>query len=117
MRRGSGVRIARGLLVWWVCGVVGFLGSPVVVFGEGVSSVLGSGSSSSLAGSPLVVPEVQSLDEGQQVGDAEEVRLSNPEAVAEREASRTRFEGLSGAQAVELVSKVFPAVVGRSDGG
>jgi sugar lactone lactonase YvrE len=116
--RGVGVRVGTlSLMVLVACCIVGLVGSPAVVLGEGAPSALGSDSSSTLMGSPLVVPGVQSLDEGQQAGNAVEAKLSNPEAVAEREASETKFEGLNGAQAEQLASEVFPAVVDRSDGG
>ncbi|HEV3318452.1 MAG TPA: 6-bladed beta-propeller [Solirubrobacteraceae bacterium] len=90
---------------------------PGVAFGEDLSSPAVSGSSSSLVGSPMVVQGVQSLDEAQQAQNASEAQQSNPEAVAEREVSRTRFEGLDSAQAMRLVSEAFPAVVSKQDGG
>ena len=121
--RGTGLGVgvvragARSLPVLMVCCVVALLGAPAGASGEALSSSTGSGASPSPVGGTLVVPEVQSLDEGQQAGAVEEAKLSNPEAVAEREASRTKFEGLGDAQAMRLTSEAFPAVVSKQDGG
>jgi YD repeat-containing protein len=116
--RGTGVQAgARSLAVLAACCVAGLVGSPTGASGEALSSSSGSGSSSSPVGGTLVVPEVQSLDEGQQAGDAEEAKLSNPEAVAEREASRTRFEGLGPEQARAEAAAAFPTTVEHPAGG
>jgi YD repeat-containing protein len=116
--RGAGRRAgARALAVLVACCAVGLVGAAAGASGEALSSPAGSGSPSSPLESSLVVPEVQSLDGGQQALNAGEAQLSNPEAVAEREASRTRFEGLGGAQAMRLVSEAFPALVSKQDGG
>jgi hypothetical protein len=111
------VRAGAWSLVLLVCCAAGLVCSPAGASGEALSSSAGSGASPSPVGSALVVPEVQSLDEGQQVGALEEAKLSNPEAVAERQASRTKFEGLDSAQAMRLTSEAFPAVVSKQDGG
>ena len=113
--RGVGIRMRAWLLVVLVaCCVVGLVGSPAVVFGEGLSVGSGTGASSPLVGS-LVVPG--GLEEGQQAQDVEEARRSNPEAVAERESSRTEFEGLDGEQATNLAFKAFPDVMDHPAGG
>jgi hypothetical protein len=75
------------------------------------------GGPSAALGNALVVPEVQSLDEGQQALNAEEARRSNPEVVALREESRTKFEGLDTEQAANLASEAFPVVVDEQAGG
>jgi hypothetical protein len=115
---GVGVWMGRRLWVVLVaCCVAWFLGTPAVVFGEDLSSVLGSDSSSSLAGSPLVVSGVQSLDGSQQALNAEEAQRSNPEAVAQREESRTKFENFDAEQAVKLSVEAFPGMVDEPTGG
>ncbi len=119
--RGTGIVVVVRAGIWslvlLVCCAAGLVCSPAGAFGEALPSSAGSGASPSPVGSALVVPEVQSLDEGQQVGALEEAKLSNPEAVAERQASRTKFEGLDSAQAMRLTSEAFPAVVSKQDGG
>ncbi|MGA2455744.1 MAG: SMP-30/gluconolactonase/LRE family protein [Solirubrobacteraceae bacterium] len=65
----------------------------------------------------LVVPAVQSLDEGQQVRGAEEARRSNPAAVAERGASGTRFEHLGDTQARQEAAVAFPETINEPAGG
>ena len=80
------------------------------------SSGLGSSSVSAFGGG-LVVPGVQRLDEGQQMVAQREAQRVNPEAVAERAASRTRFSGLTATQARELAGEAFPAVVEDPEGG
>jgi RHS repeat-associated protein len=92
------VALCSGGLLSWVAGANAAQ--------EGTSSVLGSS---------LVTPS--SPMEGPQVAAVEEVRLSSPEAVAEREASKTKYEGLGGAEAAKLARESFPAVVGRVAGG
>jgi hypothetical protein len=46
-----------------------------------------------------------------------EAEWSNPEAVAAREASRTRYENEDQAQATQTLGEAFPAVVDKQDGG
>jgi tripartite motif-containing protein 71 len=87
--------------------------SSSVAFGE-ASGVSSSAPLSSEGG--LVVPGVQSLDEGQQAQAQVQASLANPEAVAEREASTTKFRGLDAEQAGKLASEDFPGVVDRSGG-
>ncbi len=106
----------RSLTVLMACCVVGFVGSPVRASGENLSPPAGPGSAS-LVGSPLVVEGVQSLDEGQQIVAAEETARSNPTAVADREASRTKFEGLDTEQARQEAGSAFPALVDHQEGG
>jgi RHS repeat-associated protein len=103
-------------VVGLVCCVVGSMVAPTVVLAENEASVAAS-VSLSLTESPLVVAGVQGLDEGQQVDAAEEVRLSSPVMVAEREASQTKFEGLDDEQARAEAAAAFPAVVDEPAGG
>lgn len=68
-------------------------------------------------GTGLVVPGLQLLDEGQQLQEQREAMLASPVAVAEREASRTRFSGLNAEQAAKLDRQVFPSTIERPTGG
>lgn len=115
MTKGAGVRIGRRLAVIMVCcGVTGGLGAGVPpALGESAPSPSGS----SPLGGGLVVPEAQTLDEGQQVLAAEEAKRSSPEAQAEREASATEFANLDPAQARAEAATAFPAEIARQEGG
>jgi RHS repeat-associated protein len=86
--------------------------SPVA-FAEGAPSLGGVGGSP--LGSSLVVPG--GLVEGQELKEAEEVSLHSPEAVVAREASQTKYEGLSVEESAKLAERVFPNVIDRPDGG
>ncbi len=70
---------------------------------------------SSSLGGPLVTPESPSA--GEELQAAREAGLASPEAVAAREASRTRYENEDQAQAIQTLGEAFPAVMGRQDGG
>jgi DNA-binding beta-propeller fold protein YncE len=91
-----------------LCCVAALAASPVVALGEGSTPGEGTGASSSLAG-PLVTPG--SPTAGEEAKAAEEAKLANPNVVAEREASRTKFEGLNAEQAGKADGEAFPAVV------
>jgi RHS repeat-associated protein len=104
------------LVACLACCVTGLACSPVTAFGEeGSPSVEGSGSSSSSLGSPLVTSG--SPTQSEQAQAAEEAKLANPDAVAEREASQTRYEGLSGEAAEKLAGEAFPTVIDEQAGG
>ncbi len=64
-----------------------------------------------------MVPGAEPLLGGEQQQSAEEARRDNPEAVMEREASRTKFEALNAEQAASLLSEAFPRVVDDPAGG
>ena len=66
------------------------------------------GDSLVVAGSPI---------EGEQRMSQEEVRRASPEAVAEREASSTAFEGLGSSKAANLAAEAFPTAIDEGDGG
>jgi streptogramin lyase len=109
----------RGLAACLLCCGVALGVSPVVALGEATPSEVlpvgeGSGSSSSLESS-LVIPG--SPTEAEQLRAQEEAKRSSPEAVAEREASQTKFEGLDTEQATKVASEAFPAVVDEPAGG
>jgi RHS repeat-associated protein len=66
-------------------------------------------------GGSLVIPG--SPVEGEQVRAQEEANLTSPVAVAEREASRTRYENLGPEAVSSLAAEVFPAVIDEPAGG
>jgi streptogramin lyase len=72
--------------------------------GEGVPL----GSSLVTLGSPTEFEQLQAQREAQQL---------DPEVVAAREASRTKFEGLDSEKAVKLVDETFPALIDQQAGG
>jgi streptogramin lyase len=78
-------------------------------------SLSGEGSGPSSLGGSLVV--AGSPTEGEQVLAGERARLANPEAVAAREVSRTKFEHLSAGQAAKVAGEAFPGVIDRPAGG
>jgi YD repeat-containing protein len=102
---------SRPLVPFLVCGLFGVFGLPAVAMAE----ELQSGAGPSLSGSPTIVPGAESLTGGQQ--QAEEARLDNPEAVAQREASTSAYEGLGPAEAEKLVDQSFPGRVDNPVGG
>src|ERR1700733_10647058 len=114
--REAGMRgsVRRLLVVGLAVGTAGLAGSSATAFGEGSTPGEGAGGSSSLAGS-LVTPG--SPAQGEQAQAAEEAKLATPNLVAEREASRTKFENLSSEQATALASEVFPVVINEPAGG
>ena len=97
--------------------MAGLVGFPGVALAQDSLSAEGSGGSSALFDSPLVVEDVQTLDEGQQFADQARSRRMNPEAVAARERSRTAFEHLGSAGAAKLAREAFPGVIDQPDGG
>ncbi len=96
------------------CGAVGGTGD---VSSRTPSSAVGGSEALSSIGSPMVVSDVQMLDGGQQLRDAERSRLLSPEATVAREVSRSAFRHMSAASAAKLAKEAFPAVVDRPDGG
>jgi hypothetical protein len=87
--------------------------SSSVAFGEAPG---GSSSAPLSSEAGLVVPGVQSLDEGQQAQAQAQASLANPEAVSERAASTTKFKGLDTGQATKLASEDFPGVMDHLEG-
>jgi tripartite motif-containing protein 71 len=97
------------------CGVVGaLLVAAASAFAEGLSSPEGA-VASPLSASPLVTPG--SPVKSEQVQAALEARLNNPGIVAEREASRTKFEGLNAEEAAKVAGEAFPATIDDPAGG
>jgi streptogramin lyase len=104
----------RLLLVCLMCCLTGLAVSSPAAFAEGSPLGEGTGASSSLESS-LVTPG--SPTEGEQLQAQEEAKRSSPEAVAEREVSRTEFENLDTEQAAKVAAEEFPAVIDESAGG
>jgi DNA-binding beta-propeller fold protein YncE len=88
--------------------------SPQMSFGGTAPSTEAGGAPGSLGGA-LVTPG--SPAQGEQARAAEEAQLSNPGVVAEREASRTKFENLDGEQAAKVAGEAFPRLVTEQAGG
>src|SRR5208283_21939 len=65
----------------------------------------------------LVVTAVQRLDGDQQAFDAVAVTRASDAAFLARERSRTEFEHLGTARAIQVAREVFPAVVEHRAGG
>ena len=76
-----------------------------------------AGSEPASLGEALVVPGVETLDQGQQALAAEEARRSSPAAVLARELSRTRFGHLNAEQARQAAAAAFPETVTEPAGG
>lgn len=89
-----------------------------------LADVASADSSSNLGGagstpveSPLVVPQAEILTGGSGLQEAQQVQLTSPVAVSEREASRTRYENLDAEQADEVAEAAFPLLVSQPAGG
>jgi hypothetical protein len=107
----TAVRLLTG---FFLCVVAVLVGSSTLAFGEVSSSAGSPGASTALAG-PLVLPG--GLGEGQQAQAAEEAKRDSPEAVAARDASLTKYAGLSPGEASKVDSEAFPAVIDHPAGG
>jgi hypothetical protein len=105
--------VVRWMAMCFLSCVVVLVGWSAVAVGEGVSSV--GGGVSSLLGGALVISG--SPTEGEQLRADGEAKLANPEAEAEREASRTKFEGLGMEAAIKLAGEAFPAMIDEPAGG
>lgn len=76
-----------------------------------------AGNEASLAESPLVVPQAETLTGGSGLQEAREVQLASPAAVTAREESRLAYSGLSDAVAASVAQKAFPSVMETAGGG
>jgi hypothetical protein len=118
------------LLVCFGCCLVGLAVLLVAALGEGMAEVpagggggspssgmsgVGSSSQSSSLEGPLTI--AGSPTQSEEVRTGEEAKLTNPEAVAERESSRTAYEGLSPEEGAKLAGQKFPAIVDEPVGG
>ena len=70
-----------------------------------------------LTGNPLVIPGSEALQEVEAPPGPPEVVEEPTEPVAEREASSTKFESLSGAQAEKVAEEAFGHLVDETNGG
>jgi RHS repeat-associated protein len=109
LNMGCGV---RRLVACLVCIGAGFAISPVTALGASSSSAEGTGASS-LSGS-LVTPG--SPAQSEQAQAAEQAKLASPEALAAREESQTKYDGLDPSQAAKLAGEVFPDTIDRPAG-
>ncbi len=80
------------------------------------SSELG-GTGGSSTENPLVIPQTEALVGNSEVREAHEVQLTSPVAVAEREASLTKFSGLQSEAADKADAEAFPTVITEPAGG
>src|ERR1700677_2832093 len=109
----------RRVRLLWLCSVglccclaLGCAGAPA--HAQGDAPVGGELAGSLLTGGLVVLG---SPSEGEQLGAQRKARLESPVAVAEREASRTRFEHLGDKQAREEAALAFPGMIGEPAGG
>jgi RHS repeat-associated protein len=101
-------------LVTWLF----LLCAGVACWSVGVSQASASpsqGEASPLLGA-LVVPDVESLDSGQQQLAVVEARRLSPEAVSAREVSRSSYEDESAVQAAGTFGRLFPVLVENTTG-
>jgi YD repeat-containing protein len=70
----------------------------------------------SLKDGPLVAPSVDELLGGEGAGAARQARRSNPQAVAQRAAARTRFQSLTPAAAASAAKAAFPDLIDHPAG-
>jgi RHS repeat-associated protein len=111
----------RWLAVCLGCCAIGLAGAPVA-FGAGSSaegasaeaSPAGEGGGASSLGSSLVT--LGSPTQGEQAQAAEQAKLASPEAVAAREESQSKYEGLDPGQAAKLAGEAFPGTIDRPAG-
>ncbi len=96
------------VLVWLLLGVG--------VASAAVPKALGGTGSSPLE-SPLVVSEVNQLFGGQPAQEAEEAQRASPEAVAARDESELKYQGLNSREAVKLAGETFPRLIDQPTGG
>ncbi len=73
--------------------------------------------SGSLLGGPLVAPSTDQLLLGEGARAARQARRSSPQAVAQRSAARSQFEGLSLARAADEAQSAYPALIEQPAAG
>jgi RHS repeat-associated protein len=114
------LKTVRSVMFGLLCCVVG-VGAFSTTVSQGAFSPAG-GESGALTGGTvltdaLVIPGVDTLDEGRQSADRQRASRLDPGAIAGRIASQTAFEGLGAAAAVRLAHGAFPEVIDRPAGG
>jgi RHS repeat-associated protein len=116
----------RRCLLWCVCCV-----ATVLSLGQAGGSALARGAlagntsatrdaaqAGSLVGGPLIVPDLQLLDQGQQLHDSEQARRWDPNAVTRRAASQSAYSGaLPEEEAAKVDAEAFPEVINDLAGG
>jgi streptogramin lyase len=96
------------LLVTLVLMLLGVLVAPDA---PALTSEIANGSSTeALSADSLLPPAADRLFAGEGSRASRAARHNNPQAVAERSASRTKFEGLTAARAAAAVNGAFPAL-------
>jgi RHS repeat-associated protein len=107
--KGTGARMKYGsAAALLACLLVGLAISPFAASGDSSPAVEAVANTSSLSGA-LVTPG--SPDQGEQSLAAEQAKLARPEAVADREASRSEYEHLNTRQAEAVAAATFPALI------
>lgn len=97
------------------CGLVSLLAlAPASAFAEGPMS---AGVSAPLVEHPLAMAESQPLLGSQAIAEADEAQRSNPEAVATRRESETKYQNLQEEEAAKLAQELFPATIDDPAGG
>lgn len=112
--RGTYMPGARWLVTWLAC-CVGLISYPALAAGDNPPLTPEAGDSSSLLTNPLVIAGSPNTTE--QLRAQEKARRANPVARAEREASRTKFQGLDGEQARQEAATAFPSTINEPSGG
>ncbi len=106
------------LMACLLCCGAGLATSPAAALGERLSSEASSippeGGTYSSREASLVISG--SPTEAEQLQAQQEAKRSTPEAVAQREASRTKFEGLGPEQAVKVAAEAFPGIAEPAGG-
>ena len=126
MRSGmrSGMRVVVAVLGCCLAGVcvwLGLLGGGVAALATG--STAGVSLGGALGGMPpislgsLGVPGMEALDDHQVVADEGYARRVNPEAIVDRQLSRTEYEHLGSAAAAGLARRVFASAIEQPAGG
>jgi streptogramin lyase len=94
-------------------GLTGSLSAAAAAPARAETSSSADSADVALTGNPFVVPEVQALDEGQQLSSAAWASHESPPAVRRREESQTQFAGLSPVAAAKLAREDFPESLAR----
>jgi RHS repeat-associated protein len=110
-----GIRAGRWLLLTGISLCIAGLWACVAASAQGSPELGNTGGAPTE--SPLVIPQAEAFIGGSETQDAQEVRSANPEAVAAREESQTKYKGLGAGEVAELAGQLFPALVNELAGG
>ncbi len=105
----------RSVVVCLAAAVLALAARPAGAVAEEASPSPSLSGSLSLTESPLVI--AGSPEEAAQLQATQEAKRNGPEAVAAREESQTKFEGLDPEQAAKLAGEAFPRIVDDPAGG